>query len=757
MIFDDINLLIVGGDNVPVSPSPIINESKASLILLDRHFSNSLKPFLQSSVLNPDGGYLCNVTFYDKLRKQSNSIANFEIINSVPMFPFPDCHSAILKGYAPHFLRAFQLKNCPSLYHLLPLDRNKTGSCRSHSELTNLEKDLIYLGADRFPFGRYHLGEKFSRVNILVDEARNCDAGYVFFPAYQMYDLTCAWSSLPNAQPLHFFDELGNNIMNVSIVFMESDGTIKKSYIPKTDWYVRHARQDEVKKRYPHIAPLIRDYSFFSVPVALPGKQPLLNLDCIADAETVVICSTPENAVALQDANDDKPVVFTGFVCDPGRYDEVDWFPLKDQSVWIEIANHSGLTLAETYIEALGLYEYLRDTVKVESIHFLQRAIKYPSMEGVRCVDDLVRVTRANPPHVIDGSILELDEAEFLSMAEKAQAEISRKATAMNDLAFWNDEQRVEDSPVEDNKPVGKITDKMIFRPFFIAGTTTLITGAPGVGKTCFKTAICACIAGSPREFLEGKFWTRCSPADGHQYKVVDLIFDSDGAEAIADHRRDFASDIGVNDANYIQKDISGDPINYLKPENYAAFEKLLDDIEAREGVPRQHINVLMLDTLFALSHEANTLHHVNEFIKRLNHNRPYMAVGLLHHLNTKDKAFGGIRVLTGVRAHIKLFRTEDQIKAIPKDRQPLLIDPFTVSIEKASNNKIVEDGESFAVRLEDGNVFALADKENQETVKAHRKAIIEGYVKQGLTQPEIARLFGVTDKTIRNRVNKTE
>ena len=39
-------------------------------------------------------------------------------------------------------------------------------------------------------------------------------------------------------------------------------------------------------------------------------------------------------------------------------------------------------------------------------------------------------------------------------MAEKAQAEISRKATAMNDLAFWKEEQRVEASPVEDGKPV---------------------------------------------------------------------------------------------------------------------------------------------------------------------------------------------------------------------------------------------------------------------------------------------------------------
>ena len=757
MIFENINLLNVGGDNVPVSPSSIINESKASLILLDRHLSNTLKPFLCPSVLNPLGGYFCNVTYYDEIRKQNNTIAKFEVINGVPMFPFPDYHSAVLKDYAPIFLSAFQLKNCPSFYSLLSLDRNKTDSCRSRYELTNLEKDLIYLGAERFSFGGYHLGEKISRVNILSDEARRSDAGYVFFPAHQMYGLTCGWSSLPKAKPLHFFDEQGNHIMNVSVVFVESGETIKKIYIPETDWYVRHSRQDEVKKRYPHIPHLLRDYSFFSVPVALPGKQPLLNRDRIADAETVVICSTPENAVALQDANDDMPVVFTGFICDPGQYEEVDLSPVKGKSVWIEIANHNGLTLAEAYTEASGLYEHLRDVVKVEDIHFLQRAIEYPSMDGVRNVDDLVRANRANPPHVVDGSILELDEDQFKAMVEKAQAEIGRKTTAMQDLAFWSDDQNVEVDTVESAKHVGRITDKMILRPYIVAGTTTTIEGAPSVGKSCIKTAIAACIAGSPKKFLDGRFWTKCASIDGRQYKVVDLIFDTDSTEGIEDHRRDFASDIGANDANYIQKDMSGDSVNYSKPENYPAFEKLLDDIEAHEGAPGQRIDVLCIDTVFTFTHEANTFQDMNNFIKRLNHDRPDMALVVTHHLNKKNEGYGGTRVLTASRAIIKLFRTDEQQEAC-KGRKPLLSDPFTVSIEKASNNKIPEDGESFAVRFDETQkAFVVAEPEDKEKVRARRKAIVEGYAKQGLTQPEIARLFGVDERTIRNWINKSE
>jgi len=492
----------------------------------------------------------------------------------------------------------------------------------------------------------------------------------------------------------------------------------------------------------------------------MPGKQPLLHLDRIAGANVVVICATPENAVALQKANAKKPAVFTGFVCDPGQYEEVDFSPVKGKSVWIEIANHSGLTLAETYTEVSGLYEYLRDVVKVEDIHFLQRAIAYPSTDGVRNVDGLVDATRKNPPRVVDGSILELDEAQFTAMVEKAQAEIERKATAVQDMPFWSEELQVEAGPVEDNKPVGKVTDKMILRPFFSAGTTTLIIGAPGVGKTCVKTAICACIAGSPKQFLEGRFWTRCTPVDGRQYKVVDLIFDSDGAEAIADHRRDFASDIGANDVNYIQKDMSGDLIHYMEPENYTAFEKVLDEIEAHEGVPGQPIDFLCFDTLYALAHEARELRPMNEFFKHLNHDYPNMGVCVIHHLDPRDKdkeARGGVRVRTGVRAEIKIYRTDEQIKAL-NGKLPLLSDPFTISFGKASNIKIAEDGETFAVRFDENKkAFVVAEQEDPETVKARRKAIVEGYVKQGLTQPEIARLFGVTDKTIRNWISKSE
>ena len=787
--FEGFDLNPIGGDNLPQITITNVLETKASMMLLDQHYSGDLGRYLKHST---DGILLpCHVPMTKDGKK--GPFNAFAIANGAKFFVFsdftgyridPDPRYVPLVVPRENFLRPDVAECDLSLFELL---QTRPAAVDYHG----LAETFHFFKSPCNTFGPFSVGSRFSVRRF--PNLRPCEKqeGFSLEQSYQNDLCNLLGRGFPDPAnticeapeskwfigAIDFRNEYGIVDMKLVSFLHFQDGTLYDGHVPVTCWCVNNGKQKERPSCPPNKIvegyPLELHHSTnYIVPVAMPGKQPLLHLDRIADADVVVICATPENAVALQKANAKKPVVFTGFVCDPGQYDEVDWDPVKGKSVWIEVANHNGLTLAETYIEANDLYEHLLNVVGIidhsespsnrktgiKDIHFLQRAIEYPSMVGVRNVDDLVRANRANPPHVIDRSILELNEDEFPAMVEKAQAEIERKATAVQDMPFWSEELQVEAGPVEDNKPVGKVTDKMILRPFIVAGTTTLISGAPGVGKSCIKTAICASIAGSPRKFLEGKFWTRCTPMDGHQYKVVDLVFDSDGPEAIADHRRDFASDIGENAVNYFQKDMSGDTMNYMEPETYTAFEKVLDDIEAHEGVPGQRIDVLCIDTLLAFSHEARELRKVNEVFKRLNHDRPDMATILIHHLNPRDKqAIGGVRVLTGVRAHVMINRTDEQMKAIPKGRLPLLSDPFTVSFGKASNIKIAEDGETFTVRLEEGNVFAVADKEDQETVRARRKAIVEGYVKQGLTQPEIARLFGVTDKTIRNWISKSE
>ena len=770
MIIDIINYTLVGADDLPVtSIAPAINEAKASMILTDQLYKGCLEKYVDPSFLLNGETMSCNVSYFNRNRAWQQ-LNQFVIINGNPRFPVVEPNS-IFGGYYSKFLYPIEIEGCPSLFRLL----KKSAHSNSRQKYSELEQTLHFFGASSLSWGSFPIGERFSMVPlptfepIVQFEEQSFEQSFqeqvknILTLGFQNY-ISLQIEGFPNrngmCMSLDYADHYGDMKMRL-LKRIQYDGfRLTESYIPLTCWVVKHVHTRPLLSFFEKTGSReLKTYTHCFAPVGFPQHQPLYNLNYIADAETVVLCNSPENAEVLQQANaiEETGIAFSSFVCDPDHYEEVDMDPLKGKHVFLEVANHSGLTLAEAYIEANGLYELLRDVVKVEELHFLQRAIEYPSMVGVRNVDDLVRANRVNPPRVVEDSIKEFDEAEFQDMVEKAKTEIARKTAAMQDLAFWKDEQQAETGSVENTKPVGRITDKIILRPYIIAGTTTLITGAPNVGKSCFKTAMSACIAGSPRKFLEGRFWSRCTPTDANQYKVVDLIFDSDGEEAIADHRRDFASDIGENAVNYVQKDMSGDPINYLKHENYTAFEKILDDCEAREGVPGQRIDVLVLDTLFALSHEANTFHAMNEFIKHLNHDRPYMAVLVLHHLNNQDRAYGGVRVLTGIRAHIKLFRTEEQQEAC-KGRNPLLSDPFTVAIEKASNNKIPEDGESFAVRFDETQkAFVVAEPEDKEKVHARRKAIVEGYAKQGLTQPEIARLFGVDERTIRNWINKSE
>ncbi len=100
-------------------------------------------------------------------------------------------------------------------------------------------------------------------------------------------------------------------------------------------------------------------------------------------------------------------------------------------------------------------------------------------------------------------------------------------------------------------------------------------------------------------------------------------------------------------------------------------------------------------------------------------------------------------------RAILKLYRTKDQLESIG-DRKATLCDPFTFEVEKFNTNKIPVDGESFSVKLDDNNHFIVVDPAHSQ--EEMRKELVKQYEKHyELTQPEIGRLFGVSDRAIRD------
>ena len=526
-----------------------------------------------------------------------------------------------------------------------------------------------------------------------------------------------------------FTNDIGETVMKVIKIYLVLDDRhFRKCYLPLTCWYSRDIHRA------------------FIVSVGLPDKQPLFNLHKIAEAEIVIICLSLEIAAFHQKYATVSSIVFTAFVCDDYQYSQVDFTPLHSKSVKILIVNESARTLAERYLTAKSLYEYLRENEKIDQIEFIQMAVSYPNMENVLTVSQLVSVHRNQPPKIIDDSVKIMNESEFVQMIPRAEAEIKRKKIQAQDMSFWKDEDTfIQQQPENDSTPQSML-DKMILRPFIVGGFTTVIESSPGMGKSCFTTALCAQIVGSKAPFLEERCITRCNPKTENGYKVVYLTFDADGV-AIGEHRKDFAGDLGEQGINFIQRDMSGDETNYTKPENYGKFMSLLNSIRENEGNPGQDIDVLVIDTLLEFTH--NSVVNSNLLFRKLVKEYPNMAIVLIHHLNKTNETYGGVKSTMAPRAILKLHRTDEQLKTV-QGRKPTLADPFTISVEKFNVNKIPEDGESFALKLDENNHFVV---QGQTRSKAEmRESLISQYEKKyNADQKLIARLFGTTDRTIRN------
>ena len=222
------------------------------------------------------------------------------------------------------------------------------------------------------------------------------------------------------------------------------------------------------------------------------------------------------------------------------------------------------------------------------------------------------------------------------------------------------------------------------------------------------------------------------------------MTFDTDGAASISEHRADFAGDLGEFDSDFIQCDMSGDMNNYTEEINYNKFVNFLKSFYA-QGTEGRPVDVLVIDTLLSFAH--GTVNNAHLMLRKLCEDFPDMAIILIHHLNKANETYGGVKGTMFPRTILSLLRTEEQE---PKGKRATLEDAFTIQVEKSSMNKITEDGESFAVKLDSKNHFVVV--ESVRTLEEMRKTLVEQYEKKySLTQEEIGRLFGVTGRSIRS------
>lgn len=783
-----INWNEVGGDNLPCAIAPEVNEAKASMLILDLYNKGEIKRYAGEKAFYKqwEDVFKCNISIDFKLQNEDidyktnpslqhdNKLISFQIVNGIPTFPL-HCYEP---NNSPSWIAKVVPSDFPEPFSLFKLIRREPiNEQRNSSRYSEVEHSLHFFNADPRPLGSFSLESKRFHLSHLRLTSPEEETEPIDFQEKVFSLFKCGYQDLRNFSldlcvnrpGLSFYvcfrDEYGSPQMGILKFYYWEKNRFYKYYIPITCWHVKHKNTNEdlitnyyrVTTRWSTFK-LFED-SYFLVATGLPKKQPLYNLDILEGAETIVVCNSPENAEALQNANDIEKtgVAFTGFICDPYQYDEVDFSPLKDKSnqkrIYLEISNHNGLSMAESCLEVNALYEYLRDKEGITDIRFILRAIEYPNVDEVCNLDELVKTAGGKPPKV-DDSIMELDREQFEIILRKACEEIERKKRESHDKPFWRADQDLENKGELESEDE---EDTLIMRPILNRGMATMIVGEPYIGKTAFAMAMGAYLSGCKNHFLENWYWTRRNKESLDEkstrkkeidYKVVYLYFDSGGSTLLNQYMDDFCPGINKNNPLFVLEDMSGNTIDYSSEENYGRFLQLLTKYE-KDG---KSIDVLFIDTAARFANQDRfDFKKLNQFISSFNSDRKDIALVFTHHskLDKPEEAYGGAIAYASIRNSCILFRTNKQ-KEDTKGT-PTLNNPFSVKVKKSvSSAAISSDLEVFNAFLYKNKFLAYVNAFEQAK---RLREIVNAYEARGFNRPKIASLLDISTKTLFNHL----
>ena len=160
-------------------------------------------------------------------------------------------------------------------------------------------------------------------------------------------------------QVFPFKDEYGESRMQLIKLYMPKAQT--KCLVPVTTW---------MRENYPY-------NQYFCVPLP-EDKQPLYNLDLLLKPETETVVLT--DSVELADSNQRNAfdgIVFTSFICSPEHYEQVEWTPLRNKTIYYLITNHSGISLESAALKVQRLKEYLTKEEPEIKLFFVTLPVDY--------------------------------------------------------------------------------------------------------------------------------------------------------------------------------------------------------------------------------------------------------------------------------------------------------------------------------------------------------------------------------------------
>ena len=547
-------------------------------------------------------------------------------------------------------------------------------------------------------------------------------------------------------QVFDFKDEYGYPMMKVIKQYDYKVTGTTKGYIPVTQWN-QSGKPDSIYQMLP-----------------LPGKQPLFNLDKIVNADQIVFCPDLEIADALQKLNQDDQVAYTTCLCDVNS--QVDTAPVKKKSIYVLVINHSGLSLAESYVEAEKLYNYLTENKIGTNIGVIQAEVNYPAApRDFNSIAQFMEYHRSHQkPYIKPGSLIVMDtEDQFFEMVNSAKAEMERKANESQDKPFWAPEEETDAS----NPSVESITkNEQLMYPFIARGSITYIVGESGIGKSNLTASICAHLINTSQrrpEIFPERCWSGCKVNNGYdRLKILHLDYES-GRGGIKKREMDFVDPYLPDDKNerqlckdnYIVEDLTTDSTNYAEESHFEDLCRLIDS-KANEGIQGQPVDILIIDTFQSFVHERDCDHWV---LKKLLDRYPHLAIVVLHHLENGE--FVGLKAKKRI-AQATVYLTRDKVdekdkkdekKTVPA-HTPNMHDPFKVQIKNCKLPHIQFDEEEFEAKFDENNRFIVIGSVRSKAQMV--KAISDG-LDDSVSPKELAHKLGMEEGKLRSYLSEAK
>lgn len=545
----------------------------------------------------------------------------------------------------------------------------------------------------------------------------------------------CELLGLPSGsfvKAFRFQDRYGDIRMQV-MKFYDPE-TQSKILIPVTSW---------MRSQFPY-------NQCFCIPLP-EDKQPLYNLDFLVKKETETAILT--DSVELADSNQRHApdgVVFTSFLCSPGRYEQVDWSPLLDkEEIIYMICNHSGISLEAEYLKAQELADFLQDQYDIK-LRFIQLKVDYPSCY-FKSVEALQEAYRKQPAKISPTGVMPLDnDADFDVQYRKAVEFIHSKPRE-----WWETQADVsaEEKRITDKESKKRIPPAYLLRPFLLRGEASMLYACKSTGKSALALSMASAVVAGKTLFYE-KWWTVPTQRDYPFGKVLYLDFEN-GEKEIRERRIDFSEPYWPQDkgkreqceANLIIEDMTKQSgKDYSSPENWQVIIDLIDAAK-HKGLEGQPVDLLVIDTVSKFTRRSHTTSvDLSDFINKIRGLN--MAILLLHHEGSNGEIRGWKSLKDDFYFTLRLYReTDDVEKSLGED----------VPVKKAVVSPLILDFWKGRSGIENNSVFEICfdkkwveyhDSDDSALLKERRQEeftrIVDHYLKRRLEDQDIFPILGL-------------